>query len=590
MQILKSCFTVTTAISILSFCNAEDGFYLRKSVYGQQYGLNAERFSYSGYDTRTSAMKATELQKNSTTYKEHVDSEGFADHENQYVKNIAKEFKNCNYTEKIMATDLWDEFDFLNNFYFYRIVPINIYQKEDLKKIMTKLSNFLKDYTSITVDDKDIHGLTEITDPQRSAQKEALSDAIKVMLPTYFYELTKIATKALLPEFTLKKSTLKTNSDLGIAIRNLVFSYNGDWFNDGYIKSQLDEFFKLNGKYIAPFDLFMCLKSVQKHNGCPVMNWHISRLIQVMHKKGSKYIVDEKKLVNEGRINQDDSFQGNGSMRSVLYPQYKHIYDKVTIYADMHKLQNTGISQKVKFTRQFNDAEFENQSYIGKRCVTACYPNDGGYDTGGGMMGSVNRMSGNSKQNCIFENKILGVSSSFPISSKLAAQNPLLTKDKKFSVGPHVQAIISNDCDLKCKSVIRKNYGVMWSTSGQTAEPLPNEDLRKFIPTFYKKTYDYLNSQRKDVRYAMNLIQSVILAINNEYDTFYLGGLAGCGIWNYFDQNYGAKEVAQLLKPVLIDLSQMLDKANLDILLSDEKGKPRTWKQTLGEAWNELKI
>ncbi len=593
MKILKSYFAITTAISILALCNAEEGFYQRKSLYSGT--ATTGKFLYSGYDTRTAAMIETEKQKIPTKYTKSFDSLGYDNHQNQYVKNIALKFANCNYTEKIMATDKWDEFDFFNNFYFNRIVPINIYGHEALKKITDKLSNFLKDHATITIDSSDIDTLIKNINTAETAkestfqQKVLLSDAIKMMLPAYFHTLTEIATKALLPEFTLDgKSALKDTTALGNALRSLVFSNDGKWEDDNYVKQQLDTFFTSYKKYIAPFDLFMILKTVQKHNGCPVINWHISRLMKIMHKKGSIYIVNEEKLVEEGKLAADDSSQGNGSVRSPLYAQYKHIYDKTTIYADMHKLQNNVISKKVQFTEKFNNAEFALEKYNNKRCVTACYPNDTTYDSGGGMMGAVNNMSINSNQKCTFENSVLGVSNIHPISSKLASQNPLLAKDKTFIVGPHIQAMISNDCDLKCNNIIRKNYGVMWSTSGQSKDSLPNGNQRKYIPNFYKNTYKHLETSKNDGRYAMNIIQSVILAINNEYDTFYLGGLAGCGIWNYFNKTSGAKEVASLLKPILTDLFQIIDKANLDILLSSGKGA-ESWTQTLQSAWNQIK-
>ena len=591
MKILKSCFAITTAISILSFCNAEDGFYLRKSVYKCEQTTG--KFLYDGYDTRTAAMQAVEQQKSGYKYTKTVDNAGFSNHENLHVKNIAKTFANCNYTEKIMASDKWDEFDFFNNFYFYRIATINIYGHESLKKITDKLSNFLKSYAKITIVSNDIDALianikeAEEKGPSSLTQKTTLSDAIKVMLPAYFHTLTEIATKALLPEFTLEKNLkLKDTTALWKAFRALVFSPDGNWANDNYVKEQLDTFFNENKKYIAPFDLFMILKAVQKHNGCPVINWHISRLMQVMHKKGSEYIVDEENLVKQRKLTPDDSFQGNEHGRSPLYNQYKHIYDRTTIYADMHKSQDNRISQKIQFTDKFNSVEFALEKYNNKRCVTACYPNDANYElNASGMMGSVNNMSKNSGQKYTFEDSILNKQHQFPICAKLAAQHPLLTKDKQFIVGPHIQAMISNDCDLECKTVIRKNYGVMWSTSGQRTEDLPTNSDGKYIPNFYKNTYNYLKNNSKHGRYAMNLIQSVILAINNEYDVFFLGGLAGCGIWSYFGDKSGATEVASLLKPVLIDLSAIIDKANLDILLSSVKVY-KSWTQTLKEAWN----
>ncbi len=593
MKILKSYFTIATSIFILSFCNAEDGFYLRKSVYNSEQTTG--KFLYSGYDTRTDAMQAVEQQKSGSKYTKTVDNAGFSNYENLHVKHIAEKFANHNYTEKIMAANQWDEFDFFNNFYFYRIATINIYGHESLKKITNKLSNFLKSYAKITIDNNDIGSLIKnIKEAEESesglfAKKLTLSDAIKVMLPAYFHTLTEIATKALLPEFTLEKqSKLKDTTELGKALRSLVFSPEGDWNDNTYVKQRLDTFFNENKKYIAPFDLFMILKTVQKHNGCPVINWHISRLMKIMHQKGSKYIVNEEKLVKDGILAADDSFQGNGSVRSPLYDQYKHIYDRTTIYADMHKLKNNTISQKVQFTDKFNNAEFALQKYNNKRCVTACYPNDKSYDSGGGMMGSVNKMSQGSGQNCTFENRVFNISNTYPISTKLTSQNQLLTENKNFIIGPHIQAMISNDCDLKCNDVTRKNYGVMWSTCGQTKEELQTNSTWKYIPNFCKNTYKYLENNSKDGRYAMNLIQSVILAINNEYDAFFLGGLAGCGIWDYFNKTYGAKEVASLLKPILIDLSAIIDKANLDILLSSGKGST-TWNQTLKLACDQIK-
>ena len=334
----------------------------------------------------------------------------------------------------------------------------------------------------------------------------------------------------------------------------------------------------MNPTKIAAADLFFGLREAMTWTGDIYANMAISGLIEALSKISGSSVP---------RV--DHLSQASDSLKIV----YKEAKEKF----DLWKPENIGMATSEKPEVLLTNFQFvptlANEAK-GKKSAIPYYSNDAWMDGGGGAAGAVNT-AGSAYYNSSSEerNKLVPQTNggTYPHWKQFWQQNEAFHKDvNKFSDHYNIKVnyftqIIKNAGQRSGSDEIKADIITYATDSGYSK----NEVLEgRFFDLLQKMTMKQnplskflgeRNSEakhQKATRYYYVLLQSLILAINNNVEYYYMGGLAGTGAFTFFKTVFGeSNKLSELINafgPLLETLRYQLAKSKTKVILGPFSG------------------